>query len=185
VKVPYAMRPGAGFVLLVTSALACLGFFAWGLARPNLDVVAQLQLELRLGRRDPLSGDELRLLQRALCRHPKLAEDLLEGDGEGLISAHRRGLVEHGWAYLIRTPERSQEPVQVQVPAGLKKQHLKVRARTVQAEIEGQASVEAPFIWAPPSQGRCPTLIELRTAKKSDDGKKKTPALIRLGGGAP
>lgn len=182
-KVPYAARPGAGFVFLVLSAALCLAFFGWGLARPDLDVVAQLQLELRLGRRAPLSGEELRLLQRALCRHPKLAEDLLEGDGYGLISAHRRGLVEHGWAYLIRTVEQSQAPVQVQVPAGLKKQHLKVRGRTAHAEIEGQASVDAPFSWTPPGEGPCPTLIELRTAKKSEDGKKKTPALIRLGGG--
>ncbi len=179
-KVPYRMRPGAGFVLLVCSALGCLGFFTWGLSRPDLDVVAQLQLELRLGQRSPLSGEELRLLQRALCRHPKLAEDLLEGDGYGLISGHRRGLVEHGWAYLLRTPERSQDPVQVQVPAGLKKQHLKVRGRTAHHEIEGQATLESPFSWLPPSEGPCPTVIEIRTTKKSDDGKKKTPAQIQL-----
>lgn len=184
-KLPYQLRPGAGFVLLVLSALGCLAFFTWGLSRPDLDVVAQLQLELRLGQRGPLSSEELRLLQRALCRHPKLAEDLLEGDGFGLISAHRRGLVEHGWAYLIRTAERSQDPVRVQVPAGLKKQHLKVRGRTTQAQIEGQASVEEPFTWLPPSEERCPTVIEIRTAKKSDDGKKKTPAQIQLGDAPP
>lgn len=179
-RTPSASWPGAGFLLLVASTVLALGFIAFGLRRPPLDQVGELQLELRLGRREPLNRAELALLQEQLCRHPKLVDDLLEGDPQGLISAHRRGVVDNGWAYLIRTPERSQAAVQVELLGGTKKQEIKVKVRTAREAAEGQAALSEPFAWTPGADPRCATLIEVRTAKWQEDGKKRAPVRIGL-----
>ena len=59
-----------------------------------------------MGSKNPLGEADFRLLQDALCDHPRLAEDFLEGRQLAIISANRGGVVGNDRAYLVRD-ERS------------------------------------------------------------------------------
>lgn len=157
-SVPYRLRPGAGFVLLVVVVLTCLSFFAWGLAKPDLDEVWRLQLELKVGRRAPLSSQEMGLLQRALCEHPSLADALVDEGRSGLISANRDGAIERGYGYAVLRGGGAISAVAVKSDKA-----VEVRARTLGATSTGKT----PFDWAPPAKGKCPTLVEVLVPKQS------------------
>ncbi len=164
-KVPYAVRPGAGFLLLALVTLLALLFFAWGLSTPRLDRVWRLSLELRLGRKKPLSHGDFSSLQRSLCEHPELAEDFLEGRAMRLISAHRDGLVGGTYAYLVRRAGSPALGVEISVPESGKKREIALRARTAGEHADGRAAPGEPFTFTPPGQGKCATLIEIIKSK--------------------
>ncbi len=173
-KVPYAWRPGAGFVILALAVLGSAGFFAWGWSTPLLDHVGRIELELKIGRRAPLTTRELAQVQEALCRHPKIADDWLGDAAIGLVSNHRRGVVENGYAYLVRQPGASAMVVSVERPAGDARKQVHVRARTRSDQIAG----DVPLTWAAPRFGDCPTIIEIIA---TESGEKKKPARVRIG----
>jgi hypothetical protein len=194
----YRMRPGAGFVLLVLVTLGSAVFFAWGARRPPLDEVWQLGLELRLGRGGPLDDRELALFQRELCDHPGLADDLLEGRPIALVSAHRRGLVDTGWAYVVRAADQPKLGVVVSMPAAataddedaLKKDDAKkgkraprslaLRARTTRGTHEATVKPGAEVTWLPPGKTGCATLVELVTHGETKKKRSQAPMLVEL-----
>jgi hypothetical protein len=136
----YALRPGAGYIFLLGTAL-------------------------RVGQKKPLSSAELHQFQQALCDHPKLAEDFLEGKKLAIISANRGGLIENGEAYLVRAAG-DPKGVLVEVPRGGKKERrIAIRGRTTDQEIEGGALAGKPYIWTPEAKHGCATLIEVRGSK--------------------
>jgi hypothetical protein len=87
-RIPWALRPGAGFVLLVLVLASSVAFFAWGMATPPLDEAWRIQVELRVGRTKPLSKRERRIFSRAMCRHAEIADGILDEERAGVISAH-------------------------------------------------------------------------------------------------
>lgn len=173
-RVPYAWRPGAGFVVLALAVLGAITFFLWGWSTPLLDHVGRIELELKIGRRPPLTTRELAQVQEALCRHPKIADDWLGDAGIGLVSNNRRGLVENGYAYVVRQPGASAMQLSIDRVAGDTQKQIHVRARTRRDQIAG----EAPLVWAVPRHDDCPTLIEIVA---TDGGEKKKPARVRVG----
>ncbi|MCK6547469.1 hypothetical protein L6R52_16595 [Myxococcota bacterium] len=186
----YRMRPGAGFVLLVVVITCSAVFFAWGARRPALDEVWQLGLELRLGRSGPLDDRELALFQRELCRHPGLADDLLEGRKIALISAHRRGLVDVGWAYLVRAADQPKLGVAVSMPAGSgdvgddgdgrkkKPRTVELRARTTAGRHDATVAPGAEVTWLPPGPEGCATLVELVTERGTKKKRAEAPFVV-------
>jgi hypothetical protein len=177
-RVPYAWRPGARFVVLALTVLGSTLFFLWGASTPLLDHVGRIELELKIGRRAPLDARELALVQRALCRHPKIAEDWLEGAEIGLVSANQRGVVDNGYAYLVRMPSAAARSVSVGRYAGDDRPGVRVRGRTRDDSTTG----EAPLTWTPPQHRDCPTLIELVATTAGD---KPKPARVRVSWSAP
>ena len=117
--IPYRNRPGIGFVLLVAATLSAIAFFAWGLRTPELDVVWRLQTELMVGRRGPLERWETDVLARSLRRHPTIAEDMLDDAPAGVISANVDGVVESGYAYLVRRSETAPTTLHLSAGAGM------------------------------------------------------------------
>jgi hypothetical protein len=105
------------------------------------------------------------MLQSALCDHPKLAEDFLEGKQLAIISANRRGMIENGQAYLIRA-KGSTLGISVVVPGGAKKeQQIQIRAKARGKVADGKATATQHFVWAPDTGDDCATLIEVRGKK--------------------
>lgn len=172
--VPYAWRPGPGFVILVLTVVGSASFFLWGWSTPLLDHVGRIELELKVGRRPPLDARELAQVQEALCRHPQIAEDWLGGATIGLISAHPRGLVDAGYAYVVRMPSAASQPIVIERLAGETRKKIVVRGRTRDDSTEGEATLS----WTPPQHGDCPTLIELRA---TDGGSASRSARVRIG----
>jgi hypothetical protein len=161
----YALRPGAGFVFLLAAALMVMAFFAWGFSTPRLDRIWRMSIALRVGQKKPLSSAELHQFQQALCDHPRLAEDFLEGKKLAIISANRGGLIENGEAYLVRAAGDA-SGVSVEVPTGGKKERrIAIRGRTTDEEIEGGAIAGKPYTWTPQPKHDCATLIEVRGSK--------------------
>jgi hypothetical protein len=180
-SIPYALRPGAGFVLLSACVLSSAAFFLWGWSTPLLDHVGRIELELKLGRRAPLSAEELAQVQRALCQHPEIAEDWLSGAEAGLVSAHHRGVVDNGYAYAVRMPSAATRPLVVTLAPGEKARRLAVAGRTRSGTMKGEVGPGQPWVWAAPPHRTCPTLVELRL---TEDGAKKRPARLRVDWGA-
>jgi hypothetical protein len=165
VRIPYEARPGGGFMLLMGVLAGAAVFLGWGLQRPALDRVWELQIALELGQREALSGREFKLLQDALVRHPGIAESMLEGAAYGLISASEAGRVETGYAYLVR--RQASPPLSVRVKASeapARAAPLEVRARVLGQTRTGTATAHAPFEWIAPQEGPFPQLIEIRVS---------------------
>ncbi|HZN93543.1 MAG TPA: hypothetical protein VFB81_12605 [Myxococcales bacterium] len=162
-SVPYRARPGAGFVLLVASVAAAAAFFAWGAATPGLQRVWRLQVELEIGKRPPLKAKERALFQETLERYPTLADALLDGTPAGAISAHEQGLVESGYAYVVRKDAAGARAIRLSAPPGA--------TAPVALELRGPWGVEKatldparPFLWALREEGPFPQLLEVRGA---------------------
>jgi hypothetical protein len=174
--VPYRARPGLGFVIVVLGALGALGFSLWGLATPPLESAWRLQIELMVGRREPLRKDELRLLQRMLVKEDKLADDMLRGAPAGLISANARGFVENGYAYVVRRSPDTPSALVV-TPAGLAvNQDVEVHVRVATGDVSsGTATKDAPFATKLPQDGSFPQLIEVRVGSEKQADKGKSP----------
>ena len=173
-SVPYRARPGSGFLVLLAVVAASALFFAWGWSRPPLDAVWQMQLELLLGERPALSRAEFDLLQDVLARYPDLADQMLDGAGSGLVSAHTGATVDLGYAYLVR---RTAVPGQlrVQSPGG---QALEVVVATAAGDTSGTVDGASPFVWALPDSGPFPQLIEVRLA--AGDGPTPPPLRVEV-----
>ena len=95
-------KPSIGFLLVVAVYTAALLFGLWGLQRPDLDHLWFLKHELRVGRRQILDPDDVKVLFRALDRHPELADDFLDGTDIDIISANTEGVLETETAYILR-----------------------------------------------------------------------------------
>lgn len=183
-KLPYRFRPGAGFLIVASGLSVAMAFFAWGFATPPLETAWRLQVELMVGRRGPLRDDELVLLQGVLARDPALARSMLDGASAGLISANARGLVENGYAYVLR--QSADAPAELEVtPAGLaldKPVTVQVRlASGIQKTAE--ATTAAPFATTLPGDGRFPQLVEVRVLgrkKANNKTKRPRPVSVRL-----
>ncbi|MBI3180467.1 MAG: hypothetical protein HYZ27_12445 [Deltaproteobacteria bacterium] len=164
--------PGAGFVLLVSVVVAGGAFLAWGLTTPPLERVWHMQLELMLGTRDALSSRDFRLLQDTLARYPELADNMLDDAPDGLVSAATGGMVDTGYAYLVRKNSAAPGVLVVTSPNGKK---LTLRGRTSAAASAGEAREDTPFVWALPNDGPFPQLIEVR-----DEADRKKPRPMRV-----
>jgi len=71
-RLPYRLRPGPGFVVLVTAWVLVALFLLWGFATPDLDVVWSIRHGLRFEESVALSDEERAALERSLERHPEL-----------------------------------------------------------------------------------------------------------------
>jgi hypothetical protein len=158
-NLPYRARPGMGFVLLVAAIIMSATFFGWGWRTPPLDRVWQMQLELMLGTRAALAGEERQLLQETLVAYPMLAENMLDGAPGGLVSAHVGGVVDMGYAYVLRRTPQAPGVLVVESPSGEK---LMLEVSTSIVTIEGAASGDEPFVWTLPDAGPFPQLVDVR-----------------------
>jgi hypothetical protein len=162
VKLPYRYRPGPGFVLLVATVAGGAGFFAWGLRTPPLDQVWQMQVELRIGDRDALSMGEMELLQATLTRYPDLADHMLEGADSGLISASVGGVVDRGYAYLVRKTPGADSVLVVGSTMG---ESLEVEVTTTGYHDRGVATGDESFASILPQDGLFPQLVGVHLAR--------------------
>ena len=165
------IEPGAGFVVMVSAAVASLAFFAFGLATPRLDRVARMEIDLGLGSRRPLSRDDFAVLQDVLCDHPSLAAHYLEGASSRVLSAQHRGFAPEGWALALFDATTSTASLVVRPAGGDPREVIEVRARTAAGERGGSAGRDAPFVFEVRPRGKCPTLVEVTT--KRDGGAKR------------
>jgi hypothetical protein len=154
-------RPSLGCWLLVVVHLLAVGFFAWGLSRPELDRVWTLYHSLRIGRMPRLSAEDRRLFDRALERFPRLTPALLDQQPIGLLSEHRGGWLAGTTATILRSPlpEANRLRLEVRTPARQLPLRVEIHAnhwrREVRATRPGPVDLELP-----PAKG--PELFELR-----------------------
>lgn len=178
-------RPGAGFVLLVSVALAAVALLAWGLARPPLQTAWKLQIELMVGQRPALQRRELRLLGEVLQRHQSIAANMLDDGAAGLISANDAGRVDVGYAYLVRRTADGPSALVV-TPAGTAVDAT-VRVSVAVSDESGndgaptpsdKATHDAPFAMTLPSSGRFPQLVEVLFSWPDSSGEKGAPPVV-------
>jgi hypothetical protein len=164
-KIPYAYRPGAGFLFFVAVTVAAMGFASWGLAVPPLERVWQMDIELRSGARGPLDASERALLQDVILRHPEVADFLVEDKHAGIFSDNDNGQIDQRYAYLIR---RSPRPRTLEIayrgtdPDG----SVKVKLRAGPTRLKGKTSAQQPLRWRLSDEGPFPQLVELRFKRK-------------------
>lgn len=192
--IPWAYRPGGGFIVLVASLAICAAFFTFGAATPQLERVWRVLLELRLGsesrRVKALDEGARAALEQALCRHRGLAEDLLLGQPGILLSANRDGVFDGGVAYALRSADHPEVAIEIAVPPGGKETRIVIEARAGDGSSRGEASVGRPFTLHPRGRDGCPTLVELRSeasAERAGPAKKRAkpaPALVTFRRGA-
>ncbi|MFC1610866.1 hypothetical protein ACFL6C_07900 [Myxococcota bacterium] len=182
-RIPYRLKPSAGFALVLAIILATVVFFAWGLSPPTLEMVWRMDTELGMGRRPPLSPREFKVLQRALLDYPKLAASLLEDKHAGLLSANDNGRVEGSYAYLIRPAPDTGGRLEVVYAGSKKKGAVAVGVRTAVSRHHGLTSRKEPFLWQLPNDGPFPQLVEVKLAKaalEKKDKKRRHPVQINL-----
>jgi hypothetical protein len=172
---PYRFRPSAGFLLLGVVALTSIAFFAWGLATPPLDRLRRLQAELESGERGPLHAAERSLIERSLRDYPELAAAWLDGRSLGIVSRHESGLVDNGYAYLVRDSKRA-STIEVTLTPG-QKRGATVSARMGDRKAKGVLEAEQPWRWAIPG-GAEATLVEILIEPVG--GKKPPPVVLQL-----
>ena len=153
--------PGPGFALLVALLAASAAFLMWGLRRPPLDAVWQIEAELGLGIRPPLEPHERALLDDVLARYPAVASDFLDGRTAGFVSLHDGGWVSTPYAYLMRSEPGALRRIAV-TPSVARTEPVQVCASVRRTEHCAEASGERPFVWDLPEGGPYPQLIELR-----------------------
>ena len=170
--IPYRARPGAGFVVLSLSLLGAISFFAWGLRTPPLDEVWRLQIELGLRGVAPLTGRQFHLLQRTLQRYPAFADSLLEEGDAGVVSANHKGVVDTGYAVLLR--KRPDAPGRLQV-TGIGDTRVGLTVRTQEGSAAGETDGATAYAWQLPNDGPFPQLVELRLTSK-----RHGPLLVTL-----
>jgi hypothetical protein len=180
--IPYRARPGAGFVLFLVVLAASVGLLAWAMVTPPLESFWRLQIELLAGRGRGLSAPELELMQRILAEHPSLADSLLVEDKSGLISANQDGVIDVGWAYLIRRSPTDNGLLRV-LAAQPTDEPLPVKVRTLHHKAKGEAGAVLAFEWRLPDGGPFPQLIEVTVAGPGKRKGKKTsvPIMVSLG----
>jgi len=170
------LRPGGGFVLLALVSAAAIGFFGWGLVTPRLDAFWRLQVRLAIGGA-PLDEREFDLVQKTIVRYPKIADNLLEGGQVGLISANDEGVVDVGYAYLLRTQPDARR-LSVTASARAADNPITIHVRTLTERFEAEVSSAAPLSWGLPTSGRFPQLIEIRVGK-AKRGRKATAVFVQ------
>lgn len=159
-KLPYRATPGAGFVLVLLVCGATVAFFAWGMLTPPLETVWRLQIELMVGHREALRGDELRLLRRMLHRHEGIAASMLREDNVGLVSKNDDGRVDVGYAYVIRRNKETPARIVVTPAGSAIDKSVAVRVGTEREHYEGIATRTTPFLLKVPDE-RMPQLVEV------------------------
>ncbi len=176
-------KPSVGFVAVCIVHVLAISFFVWGFGTPPLDRVWTLHHLLKIGATEQLDPDDKALLQSAMTRHERLAENLI-GDGQvGIISAHMDGWVETRWVTIIRTPEATERTIEldVQTPKDVLPFSLKVYGNNWNKSIDitKQGFVEI----AVPKPPGTPEIIELHF---KGEGMESDPSVlgtkIRFGG---
>jgi hypothetical protein len=152
-----------------------IGFFSWGLSAPPLDELWRLGVELEMGERGPLVRRERALVERSLQRHPQLAQNWLDGAATGFISRHHAGLVEIGYAYLVRS--KSGHAILEVSLAPRQEGPVKVQARSGDATAQGELVPERPWSWRLPATGAYPELVEVIVQR---DSKRPPLVVVRL-----
>ena len=180
-SVPYRLRPGAGFVLVVLVLALTAVFLGWGLSTPALDQIWRLQVGLETGRGPGLTPAEFDLFQATLTRHPALAESLLAERETGIISAHTAGVVDVGWAYLVRRTSSERPFLRVLAAVPTSDPPL-VQARTMGAWGTKPARADSAFTWRLPDTGPFPQLVEVRVEEPPGRRGKRgaVPVLVTL-----
>lgn len=159
-KLPYRATPGAGFVLVLLVFITAAAFFAWGMLTPPLQTVWRLQVELMVGQRGPLRGDELRLLRETLHRHEQIAANMLDEGGAGLASKNDGGRVDVGYAYIVRRNKEMPSRLVVTPAGSAIDKSVAVRVGTERETYEGVATRSTPFTFEVPNE-RMPQIVEV------------------------
>lgn len=171
----YRWRPGPGFLVVFFTASVSAAFFAWGARMPELERVWRIQLGLEAGKRKALSASERAAFSDAIRRHPDLADGMLGARDIGIISAHRDGLIETNYVYLIRKKSSPKYVLELTATDARGTKPIEVEVRTSSAEKKGTVASGAPFVWELPDEGPFPDLIEVRLDAK---GKRDRHAIV-------
>jgi hypothetical protein len=175
-------RPGPGFLVAVALLGGCAGFLAWGLAEPELERVWRLQVGLSSGDQVALSGEERRLLARALRRHPALATAWVEDAPRTPLGTDEDGWTDRSHAYLVRPSTASPGRIEVRYGGLSPEGGVRVIGWTPDARAEGEARAGRPFVWDLPSEGRFHQLVELELrdlGPGGERGRRKHPVRVR------
>jgi hypothetical protein len=155
-SVPWALRPGGGFLWLVAILLASAAFFAWGLRTPRLEELLVLQHQLERG--EAISARGLRQLQTALGESPELAEDLLEAEPARFFGPLEGGRVDGRRVYWIL---RETAALEIEISPVSDATHV-VHVRDAHGPVhQGSTTTARPFRWSPPRDGPFPRLLEV------------------------
>ncbi|MBI5508698.1 MAG: hypothetical protein HY903_08085 [Deltaproteobacteria bacterium] len=182
-SIPYRARPGAGFVLVTLCLGAAAALSAWGLKKPTLERVWEMQIQLGLGARKALSAAEFDLLQQTMLRYPELVDNLLEGRERGIISANEDGVVEKDYAYLVVRGPRPNAAVEIGRTGTGRGGNIGVRLKTATGTSRGATSVGEKLVWRLPPEGPFPQLVEVRLdkpAKKKKRRQRDQVVIVRL-----
>lgn len=163
--------PSAGCILLVIVFAVTAAFLLWGAGEPDLDRVWWRLHELKTGRVDRLTADDLELLRETVTASAELAPALLDDRPAGLLSANTNGWLETGTAYLLLQPGLVEDPVvtfDCRLPAGSYPAVLVLAGPDASEEIrfEKPESVSIPV----PEKVRAGAIVEVRLEAEGDGG---------------
>ena len=113
--------------------------------------------------------------------NPALAESLLAERETGIISAHTAGVVDVGWAYLVRRTSSERPFLRVLAAVPTSDPPL-VQARTMGAWGTKPARADSAFTWRLPDTGPFPQLVEVRVEEPPGRRGKRgaVPVLVTL-----
>jgi hypothetical protein len=173
--IAYRRRPSAGFLVIIVVAAMSVAFFAWGLSTPPLDRLRQLEAELEAGERGALHPAERALLEKSLKRYPELAATWLDGARVRIISRHEGGLIDKGYAYLVK---RAGEVATLEVSLTPGQKHgVTVSARVGEQKSRAVVEPDRPWLW---KVGRASEAELVELVIDSNGRKKPTPVLVRV-----
>ena len=146
-------RPHLSSIFVCMTYILVTVFFLWGFSSPDLDHVWRHHHELKIGKTGRLKKGERKSLRKAMKRHPRLAEALLQGQTIGIISAHTDGWISTPNATILRTPASKRFRTlsfDVQTPEDLLPLAITLRAKSWKKKFkfttQGPQEVQLPEV---------------------------------------
>lgn len=173
--IPWRYRPGAGFVLFVTTTLLAGGFLAWGASTPPLDVVWSSLIQLEIGGDVPPSSRAR--LRDALTRHSGFADNVLDGGRFRLLGTEVDGLARGRLVLAVRREPEPPLTLTVQ-PGSSSPGRVRLIARVGGTSREAFISADEPFVWRLPDDGPFPQMAEIEIERP--ESSVRWSALVRL-----
>ena len=165
----YAKKyPSLGFIFVCLTYALTIAFFVWGFSTPDLDRVWTIHHELKIGKMQKLKGNDRKILQASMQRHPNLAKALLKGQQIGIISENSLGWISTPVVTILRTSKSKNNlrlVLDVQTPDDLIPFSINLRIANYQGTIhkDKQAITEqGTFSFVLPKPGAGPEIIEIR-----------------------
>jgi hypothetical protein len=180
----YARKyPSLGFIIVCLTYAFTIAFFLWGFSTPDLDRVWTIHHELKIGKMQKLKGNDRRILQASMQRHPNLARALLKGQQIGIISENSLGWISTPTVTILRTSISENNlrlALDVQTPDDLIPFSIGLRIAGFQGIVHTDKlaiTEQGTYSFVLPQPGAGPEIIEI---KLKDNKFEADPSMLGI-----